>query len=180
MDETRCIVIGAGPHGLSATAHLRRAGVETRVFGRPMSFWQTMPRGMVLRSNWTATSIAEHDGPLSLGEYCRSTGRSFGLPVPLEEFCAYGEWVSAQAAPDADPRTVVSLRRDDTGLVVSLEDGSETRARHVVVAAGIAAFVHRPEVGRDLPPELCSHTSEHRDLATFRGRSVLVVGGGQS
>lgn len=31
-------VIGAGPHGLSATIHLKRAGVAAQAFGEPMSF----------------------------------------------------------------------------------------------------------------------------------------------
>src|SRR3712207_7593555 len=52
-------VLGAGPHGLAATAHLRRAGVEVQMVGDPMSFWGQMPMGMVLRSNWTATCIAD-------------------------------------------------------------------------------------------------------------------------
>ena len=70
MHETQTVIIGAGPHGLAAAAHLGRAGVETTVFGDPMCFWRTMPKGMLLRSNWTATSIAEYDGPLSLDSYC--------------------------------------------------------------------------------------------------------------
>ena len=42
-------IIGAGPYGLSAAAHLRGAGVETLVFGQPMSFWHRhMPVGMLL------------------------------------------------------------------------------------------------------------------------------------
>ncbi|MEO5710584.1 MAG: FAD-dependent oxidoreductase [Nocardioidaceae bacterium] len=180
MEQTECVVIGAGPHGLSAVAHLRRAGVEPRVFGRPMSFWRTMPRGMLLRSNRTATSIAEYDGPLSLEEYCRGTGTPLVLPLPLDEFCAYGEWVHAQVAPDADPRLVTNVRRGRSGLQVTLEDGEEVLARNVVVAAGIADFVHRPDLAADLPPELCSHTSAHRDLSRFRDASLLVVGGGQS
>jgi hypothetical protein len=44
MDETANAVIGAGAHGL-ATALLRRAGEEVRVFGDPMSFWRTTPAG---------------------------------------------------------------------------------------------------------------------------------------
>ena len=59
MVETQIVVVGAGPHGLAAAAHLRRAGADVRVFGEPMSFWQTMSQGMLLRSNWTATSIAD-------------------------------------------------------------------------------------------------------------------------
>ena len=84
MTDTDVAVIGAGPHGLAATAHLRRAGVAVHVLGEPMSFWRGMPAGMLLRSNWTATSIAEHVGPLSLDSFCADRGLSFGLPVPLE------------------------------------------------------------------------------------------------
>jgi cation diffusion facilitator CzcD-associated flavoprotein CzcO len=44
-------VIGAGPHGLAATAHLRAAGLDVRMFGEPLEFWQRhMPAGMLLRS----------------------------------------------------------------------------------------------------------------------------------
>ena len=56
VELTDVVIIGAGPHGLAAAAHLRRAGVECRVFGDPLSFWRTMPAGMLLRSNWTARS----------------------------------------------------------------------------------------------------------------------------
>src|ERR1041385_6687120 len=46
-------IIGAGPYGLSAAAHLRAAQTEVRIFGKPMDFWRNgMPDGMVLRSPW--------------------------------------------------------------------------------------------------------------------------------
>ena len=45
-------IVGAGPYGLAAAAHLAPThGLEVRVFGRSMSFWdEQMPRGMLLRS----------------------------------------------------------------------------------------------------------------------------------
>ena len=52
-------VVGAGPHGLATAAHLRAAGFETRVLGRPMSLWREhMPATMLLRSRIRASSIA--------------------------------------------------------------------------------------------------------------------------
>jgi FAD-dependent urate hydroxylase len=60
MRADQVVIVGAGPHGLAAAAHLRRAGMQPRVFGDPMSFWHRMPLGMLLRSNWPATCIAEH------------------------------------------------------------------------------------------------------------------------
>jgi hypothetical protein len=186
MSEIDIAIIGAGPYGLAAAAHLRRAGAEVAVLGDPMSFWRGMPKGMLLRSNWTATCIGEYEGPLSLDAYRTATGASFGKPVPLERFIDYGTWVAGQVAPDADRRTVARLEGDGAGFRLLLAGGeqgehdAELRARRVVVAAGIAPFANRPPVAEGLPPELVSHSSEHQDLGRFSGRRVLVVGGGQS
>ena len=70
-------VVGAGPYGLSSAAYLRAAGLETRVFGEPMSFWENqMPAGMCLRSNWGASHIADPKQALTLDEYRPSKGQS--------------------------------------------------------------------------------------------------------
>ncbi|MDH6196223.1 thioredoxin reductase [Mycobacterium frederiksbergense] len=180
MDETDIAIIGAGPHGLAAAAHLRRAGVECRVIGEPMSFWRTMPKGMLLRSNSTATCIAEYDGPLSLDSYMAATERSVQKPFPLQDFLDYGDWVANQVAPDADRRRVLRVDRDSDGFLLSFDTGEPLRARRVVVAAGIADFPRRPEIGAGLPPNLVSHTADHADFNDWGSSKVLVVGGGQS
>jgi cation diffusion facilitator CzcD-associated flavoprotein CzcO len=180
MSTVEVAVLGAGPHGLAATAHLRRAGVDVRTIGDPMSFWQTMPTGLLLRSNWTATCIAEYEGPLSLDSYCAATGARFGTPIPLECFFDYGTWVQQQVAPDVDPRLVERLDFDGDGFRLTFVDGDRLEARRVVVAAGIAPFAHLPSVAAHLSPESVSHTADHRNLSRFTGERVLVVGGGQS
>lgn len=180
MTDCEVAIVGAGPYGLAAAAHLRRDGVSAHVLGDPMSFWRGMPEGMLLRSNRTATNIAEPGGPLGLDAYERCGGGPVGAPVPLERFVDYGEWVAAQVAPDVDRRRVVELDRGREGFDLALSDGDRLRARRVVLACGIADFVHRPGLCAGLPGELVTHTSEHRRLAAFAGRRVLVVGGGQS
>ena len=95
MDQTQVVVIGAGLHGFAPTAHRKRGGAEVLTFGEPMDFWRTMPKGLLLRSNWTATSIAEYVGPRSLTSYCEATGTDIQRPVPVDSFIGYGMWRAA-------------------------------------------------------------------------------------
>jgi lysine/ornithine N-monooxygenase len=173
-------VIGAGPHGLSAAVHLRRGGVAAQVFGPPMSFWRSMPKGMRLRSNMSATNMIEPVGPFSLSSYMAEIGEQFSHPVSLQRFVDYGSWVQRGAVPDVDTRTVAAVERSGAGFSLELEDGERVTARRVVVACGIAPFENMPPGFDHLPRGLVSHTGHHDDLARFAGKRVVVVGGGQS
>lgn len=182
MNKVDLVIIGAGPYGLSAATHLRTiTGFEVRIFGEPMSFWErNMPEGMFLRSNWTATQIADPNGTLTLEAFQAATGHRFSVPVPVDEFIQYGRWYQHQAVPDVDQRKVTRVETAPGGFLLHLEDGEAFGSRRVVVAAGIGAFAKRPPEFNDLPPSLASHTSVHHDFKKFAGKRVLVVGGGQS
>jgi cation diffusion facilitator CzcD-associated flavoprotein CzcO len=175
-------ILGAGPYGLSAAAHLAQVkGLDFRVFGEPMSFWDAnMPEGMLLRSNWTATRIAGPGDWLSLEAFQQSSGRKFTTPVPLDCFVAYGLWYQRQAVPFLERRRIVRMERDGRGFRVFPDSGPDFHSRRVVLAAGIGPFAWRPPVFDGFPAALASHTSEHRDLSVFAGKEVLVVGSGQS
>ncbi len=176
------IVLGAGPYGLAAGNHLKQIkGLDVRVFGDPMSFWaRTMPKGMFLRSNWTATQIADPTNMLSLENFQSQNGNHLSTPVPLDRFVQYGLWYQRRALPDLDRRMISRIDSDPKGFRVTLNDGDTMTSNRVVVAAGIGSFVRRPAEYSNLPSSLASHTSEHADLAVFAGKSVLVIGGGQS
>jgi lysine/ornithine N-monooxygenase len=180
VPDLEMAVIGAGPHGLSAAVHLRRRGIAAQVFGQPMSFWRSMPKGMRLRSNLSATNMIEPSGPYSLHSYMTEIGEQFGHPVSLRRFVDYGSWVQRKAVPDVDTRMVNKVARNGQGFTLELADGERVTARRVVVACGIAAFENTPSGFDHLPGELVSHTGHHADLARFAGKRVAVVGGGQS
>jgi len=174
-------VVGAGPYGLASAAYLRAAGVETRVFGQAMTFWQNqMPAGMCLRSNWGASHIADPRQELTLDAYCRHNGNHISKPIPLDRFVDYGRWYQSQAVRDLDQRNVLRIELNPRGFKVVLADGEEFISRRVVVATGIGPFASRPPQFAGVPPELASHTSEHNDLRKFKGRRVVVIGAGQS
>jgi cation diffusion facilitator CzcD-associated flavoprotein CzcO len=182
MVDCDVTIIGAGPYGLAAGNRLRRIkGLDVRVLGDPMSFWKrSMPTGMFLRSNWTATQIADQDGQLSLEHYAAECGNHLSAPVPVTRFVQYGEWYQRKSLPDVDRRKVIRVERDPAGFRLTLEDGEQLISRRVVVSAGISAFAYRPAEFDGFPADLASHTSNHSDLGKFAAKEVLVVGGGQS
>jgi 2-polyprenyl-6-methoxyphenol hydroxylase-like FAD-dependent oxidoreductase len=54
-------IIGAGPYGLSLSAHLAARNIEHRIFGRPMLFW---------------SQVADAGGDRYLRTYCFGTNIS--------------------------------------------------------------------------------------------------------
>ena len=124
-------VLGAGPYGLSASAHLNTVkGLDVHTFGEPMSFWErNMPVGMLLRSGWAATHIASPNESLSLEAYQSATGDRLTKPVPLNGFIQYGQWYQRQAVPRVDRRKIARIERDADGFRLLLEEGPTMFAR---------------------------------------------------
>src|SRR5262249_61984032 len=151
-DECEVAIIGAGPFGLSLGAHLNSVGIDTRIFGRPMSFWREhMPRGMKLRSPWAATLIVDPDNLLTLDAFSAVTSLGRPDPLPLEDFVRYGEWFQQTALPDLDTRHVARIEASGRGFTLTLDDGASLRARRVVVAMGLANQEVRPAAVSGLP-----------------------------
>ncbi len=174
------VIIGAGPYALSTAAFLRRAGIETQLYGEVMGFWRTMPTGMFLRSYRRASNIADPDGALTLPAFELATDRKVPTPIPLADFIEYGHWYQQQAEIPVDPRRVIRLTREEDGFRLVLTDSETVEAQRVVVATGITPFAWKPPLFEGLDHGLVSHTSERRDYGDFEGRRVAVVGGGQS
>ena len=181
---TDVAIIGAGPYGLSIAAHLAARGIPFRIFGDPMSAWaHQMPKGMLLKSDGFASSLADPKSEFTLDHFCRSEGLAYqdtGLPVALEVFVAYGLAFQKRFVPNLENKMVTSVRQSPAGFELLIESDERLLAHKVVVAMGIGHFAHVPAVLSDLPSEFVSHSSAHSDLEGFRGRDVAVVGAGAS
>lgn len=181
---TQVAIIGAGPYGLSIAAHLAERGVSFRIFGMPMAGWsEHMPRGMQLKSEGFASSLSHPRGEFTLKDYCASSGITYqdtGIPVKLETFVAYGLAFQKRFVQNLEEKLVTFVQPAEKGFQLVLDNHEEVFVRNVIVATGITGFARVPEILKGLPPEIVSHSSEHSDLAQFRGLRVAVVGAGAS
>jgi len=182
MQKCDVAIVGAGPYGLSAAAHLRAAnGLDVHVFGEPMSFWERhMPKGMLLRSPLAGSHLSDPSRSLTLQAYEAASGNQITAPLPLHRFTDYGRWFQSQAVPDLDARKVDRVENNGQGFHLTLEDGETWKAGRVVIAAGIMPFAWQPPEFRHLPFSLASHACMHCDLSHLAGKKVAVIGAGQS
>jgi cation diffusion facilitator CzcD-associated flavoprotein CzcO len=177
-------IIGAGPYGLSIAAHFRRRGIAFRIFGRTMDSWLAhMPKGMMLKSDGFASNIYDPESAFTLEKFCAGSGIDYahtGVPVKIDTFTSYGLAFRDRMVPELEGRIVTGVERVPGGFRLQLEDGETFDARNVVLAVGITHFDYVPENLAHLPEEFVTHSARHREVEPFRGRDVVVVGGGAS
>jgi thioredoxin reductase len=181
---TEIAIVGAGPYGLSIAAHLRGSGIPFRIFGRPMDSWLShMPKGMSLKSDGFASNLSDPQGAVTLGKFCSEQGIEYSdtaVPVRLETFSSYGLAFKERMVPELEENLVVEIEPSTDGFRLRLDDGRVFTARRVVLAVGITHFEYVPSNLAHLPTECLSHSFHHSDPEEFRGRNVVVIGGGSS
>lgn len=189
MPSIDVVIVGAGPYGLSIAAHLRDAKIDVLVCGEPMAGWRDhMPRGMYLKSTFDASSLSAPMPGSSLADYCVASGIPIPdalHPVSLDMFVDYGLWFQKRQVADIARVEIHSVAAAPSGFRVSLSDGEEILAKTVILATGHVGYAYMPSQLRALAEvpggaERVSHACRHADLSKFAGRSVAVIGAGQS
>ena len=185
MSKCKIVIVGAGPYGLSLAAYLRAKGMQDfTILGSPMDSWRRhMPKGMRLRSEPFASNLWDPDRSLTLEAYCRSHElqyRPVSLPLPLETFLDYAQWFCRKAVPEIQDVTLEHLAVRNGGFDLALANGGQISARQVVLATGIVGHHHIPTELRPLPRDLVLHSRDVRETTCFAGKSVVLVGAGQS
>jgi thioredoxin reductase len=177
-------IVGAGPYALSLAAHLKERSHSFRIFGRPMDSWlRHMPKGMLLKSDGFASDLYDPDRAFTLKRFCAERDIEYadtGVPVSLATFASYGAAFAERLVPELENRLVVDVDFAPGGFLLRLDDGETLTAKRVVLATGITHFSYVPPELAALPPEFVSHSFHHHDLSSFRGRNVVVIGGGAS
>lgn len=167
------IVIGAGPAGLAAAAMLRRAGARPLVVDRGErigSTWRGYYDRLELQSPRWLTSLPGY-------HFRRAAGRW----PSRDAVVAYLEEYARAYRLDMRMRTEVH-RVDRVSGAWEVHTGRERlRAQRVVLATGYNRIPFVPDwPGREAFRGELVHAGDFRNGDPYRGRDVLVVGGGNS
>lgn len=147
--ETDVLVIGCGPAGLQAAIHSARAKAKTVVVGKPSG---SAAHGTRIENLFGFSGVADGTELIDIG---MSQARSFGAEVVESN--------------------ILSARRDGAAFVVSLEDGSEVRAKAVVLAMGISRKKLNVPGEKELLGKGVSYCASC-DCNFYKGRVVAIVG----
>ncbi len=167
------VVIGAGQAGLAVGHYLRRTGLSFVLLDaeeEPGGAW---------RHTWNALRL------FSPARYSSLPGRLMDggpdhYPTRDETVAYLADYEARYNLPVQRPVRVSAVARSGAGLAVHTDRG-DWQARAVVSATGTWSHPFVPDVpGRDGFRGVQLHSAHYRAPEPFRGRRVLVVGGGNS
>jgi hypothetical protein len=148
-----------------------------------MQFWANIADAggeRYLKSYCFGTSLSTPQPGFQFGDYNGPRGLETFEPCSMKNFTEYGRWFQQHQVPSVEAANVRHVAARSEGFSITLEHGERVTAARVIVATGLAYFESTPPVISSLPSDLALHTSRIRSFEAYRGRSVAVIGGGQS
>ncbi|GAA3513220.1 putative flavoprotein involved in K+ transport [Streptosporangium album] len=168
------LVIGGGQAGLAAGYHLRRAGADFAVLDA-----QEQPGG-AWRHAWPSLRLFSPAQYSSLPGWMMPPPPAGGYPSAADTVAYLTDYEQRYQLPVIRPVSVRAVRRSGASLQVETDAGV-WRARIVISATGAwwRPYVpYYPGIGDFAGRQL--HTADYDGPASFDGRNVVIVGGGNS
>ena len=173
QDHNPVIIIGAGAAGLAAAHALSNQAIPFTILEKAKAVgdsWRQRHPRLTMNTHRDLSALPGHRYP----DGTRGFATRDQLVQHLESF------VERQQLPVEFGVAVNRISRDNGAYVVSTDQG-ERRARHVIIASGRDRKPVFPEwQGMDRFGGTLTHAAGFGDAEDYEGKSILVVGAGNS
>lgn len=174
MNMENILIIGGGQMGLSLGYYLRRAGAAFTILDAedgPGGAW---------RHGWDSLRLFSPAGYSSLPGWLMPPPTHAGYPTRDDVLDYLTNYEARYELPIRRPVRVQTIRRAADHLNV-IADRGEFVAGTVISATGTWSRPYVPDIaGRDRFTGTQVHSAHYRSPDPFEGKTVLVVGGGNS
>lgn len=173
-----CIVVGAGPGGIVCTKELLERGMDDVV-----CLEQSDKLGGVFSNSYdglrlTSSAIFSMFSDFSVGE-----GKDHYFWTKNEVVDYWAQYARHYGVIDKirfRVQVTKVSRLAHGGWEVSLDSGESLQCERLALAIGNNNIPRYPNWRTDLTRIECMHSKEYRNADCFKGKRVLVVGGGES
>lgn len=174
MDTHDIVIIGGGQMGLSLGYYLRRAGADFVILDAedgPGGAW---------RHGWDSLRLFSPAGYSSLPGWLMPPPNHKGYPTRDDVLGYLARYEARYQLPIRRPVDVLAIERAHSHLIVVTNQNALT-AKQVVSATGNWSHPYIPDIpGRDLFKGAQVHSAHYVRPDDYAGKTVLVVGGGNS
>jgi dimethylaniline monooxygenase (N-oxide forming) len=173
-----CIVIGAGPGGLVCTKELLESRIED-----VLCLEQSDRIGGVFSTGYDTLQLTS-SAPFSMfSDFWIGEGQDnhfWSKDEAVDYWTRYATHYGVMRHIRFESRVARVTHSEQDVWDVCLSSGEILQTRRLAVAVGNNAVPRYPEWKERLAEEMVHHSKEYRNAEPFRGKRVLVVGGGES
>jgi thioredoxin reductase len=184
--ETKVMIIGAGPYGISIAYELWEQNIPFVIAGHPLSLWfnHTLDSTSIRSDRHTSEIFSKRDvfnmTTFIKKEYPEIAREILKGRIPNAIFRDYLRDTLDKLPFSIEEQKVIQVTKQGQQYVSQLEDGSQIRSKAVVIATGIENHKVLPRSLQALSSSNVVHSWNVNDYAHWEDKRVLVVGGGQS
>lgn len=174
----KCIVIGAGPGGIVATKELLEKGFKDVV-----CLEQSSGLGGVFSKSYDNLVLTSSVTFSMFSDFWVGEGKNHHFwtkKEAVEYWTSYAEHFGVTDHIRFGSRVEKVKQNEDETWDVVLSSGEILQCTHLVVAIGNNNIPKFPGWKDDLSQVSYSHSKDYKNAAPFKGKNVLVVGGGES
>jgi len=173
-----CIVIGAGPGGIVATKELLEKG-----FDNVICLEQSNTLGGVFAKGYDNLLLTSSVTFSMFSDFWVGEGKSHSFWTKDEAVRYWTDYANYYKVTDQirfNTKVETVKENEDGSWQINLNSGEELLCKHLVLAIGNNNIPRFPDWHNNLQNISYSHSKDYKNADHFKGKRVLIVGGGES